>query len=513
MPTAARSCETSVVHATTRPAAPGPVASTDGGVPPLARTDTELVYEVECALDPEIAADFDAWLPGHVQMVLESPGFLGAELLRPVEPAPDGRVRRVNRYRVRDRAALETYLEQRAPALRQDGAVRFGERASYTRRVLAAVATHAPAGGHARCANCDARLLGPYCAQCGQHARESARSMGTLFHDAWHVLTHVDGRFWRTLRRLAFSPGLLTREYFCERRASYIPPFRLYLVLSLLFFGVASLTSAFEQGPLRLEQQALTPEDRAELDRGAEALSKTREKLGASGAGGALAGAVLGTAEQGVREAARGAGGGGAAADLRSTPATADATTSAATRDAARPRTSANRAIELDGSNCDHVHVNPKWLEPALRDACHRAQQDGGRSLAHAFVANIPKMMFVFLPLMAAVMLLLYWRPRRYYVEHLVFFLHVHAALFLVLTALVTVGFVGSFVPPLAAVAAVLGFATFAYAAWYVWRAMRVHYGNGRGLTFAKFAIIAFCYVVFLAASVAGTALVSALTA
>jgi hypothetical protein len=486
------------VHATTRPAAPGFVALTDGGAATAARGEAEVIYEVECALDPAIVADFDAWLPGHVQMVLESPGFLGAELLRPIEAAPDGRVRRVNRYRVRDRAALDTYLEQRAPALRQDGAVRFGDRASYTRRVFASTATQAPAGGHARCANCDARLYGPYCAQCGQHTRESARSISTLFHDAWHVLTHVDGRFWQTLRRLAFSPGFLTNEYFRERRASYIPPFRLYLVLSLVFFGVASLTSAFEPEPIAAQERILTPEDRAQLERGAAELARAREQLGASGAGGAMAGAVLGQVEKSVEEAAR---------------ATAARETSDATaRTAESPAPSGNRGIQWDTRQCDHVHLEPKWLEAPLRDACRRAQQDGGRALAHAFVANIPKMMFVFLPLMAAVMLLLYWRPRRYYVEHLVFYLHVHAALFAALTVLVVVGFAANYVPPLEVVTPVLALAICAYAAWYVWRAMRVHYGNGRALTLAKFVAIAFCYVVFLAASVAGTALVSAAT-
>jgi hypothetical protein len=119
----------------------------------------------------------------------------------------------------------------------------------------------------------------------------------------------------------------------------------------------------------------------------------------------------------------------------------------------------------------------------------------------------------VFLPLMAAVMVLLYWRPRRYYVEHLVFYLHVHAALFAALTVLVILGFAANYVPPLGAVTPVLALTICGYAAWYVWRAMRVHYGNGRALTLAKFVAIAFCYVWFLAASVAGTALVSATTA
>lgn len=119
------------------------------------------------------------------------------------------------------------------------------------RRVLASASTCLPgAGARTRCANCAARLYGHYCAQCGQHAHESARSLGTLLHDAWHVFTHIDGRFWQTLRRLAFSPGHLTREYFAERRARYILPFRLYIVISLIFFGLASLTSLFESEAL-----------------------------------------------------------------------------------------------------------------------------------------------------------------------------------------------------------------------------------------------------------------------
>ena len=45
-----------------------------------------------------------------------------------------------------------------------------------------------------------------------------------------------DARIWRTLRRLVASPGFLSREYVLGRRARYTPPFRLYLVVSLLTF-------------------------------------------------------------------------------------------------------------------------------------------------------------------------------------------------------------------------------------------------------------------------------------
>ena len=52
-------------------------------------------------------------------------------------------------------------------------------------------------------------------------------------------------------------------------------------------------------------------------------------------------------------------------------------------------------------------------------------------------VHNIPRAMFMFLPLLALVMKLLYWRPKRYYVEHLLFLIHNHAFVFLAATLLI----------------------------------------------------------------------------
>jgi hypothetical protein len=45
--------------------------------------------------------------------------------------------------------------------------------------------------------------------------------------------------------------------------------------------------------------------------------------------------------------------------------------------------------------------------------------------------------MFIFLPLVAFLHMLMYWRPRRRYAEHLLFFLHVHAFFFSVMTLVV----------------------------------------------------------------------------
>ncbi len=55
-----------------------------------------------------------------------------------------------------------------------------------------------------------------------------------LFDD----LFQLDSRLSRTLYALVFKPGRITVEYLAGRRAGYIPPVRLYLVISFLFFVI-----------------------------------------------------------------------------------------------------------------------------------------------------------------------------------------------------------------------------------------------------------------------------------
>ena len=74
--------------------------------------------------------------------------------------------------------------------------------------------------------------------------------MAALFHDVLHDLVHLDSRVWRTLVALLFRPGRLTNEFITGRRTFYLPPFRLYLVLSLVYFLLPSFSdkAAFDLG-------------------------------------------------------------------------------------------------------------------------------------------------------------------------------------------------------------------------------------------------------------------------
>ena len=93
---------------------------------------------------------------------------------------------------------------------------------------------------HSACANCEAPLSGRYCAKCGQdsHGQLTVRH---FFEEVVEGLLHFDSTFWRTLRPLLFRPGLMTEQYLAGRRKYYAPPFRMYLVISVVYFLLSSV--------------------------------------------------------------------------------------------------------------------------------------------------------------------------------------------------------------------------------------------------------------------------------
>ncbi len=133
-------------------------------------------------------------------------------------------------------------------------------------------------GSVGRCLNCGAELHGAFCAACGQRAVPPDPTVKELAGDAWQELTGYDGRIAATLRGL-LHPGRLTIEYLRGHRATYLPPVRVYLIASLVYFVIAAAApptpprrAGEVTGPVGLRlglwstsNTELTDEDRAEL--------------------------------------------------------------------------------------------------------------------------------------------------------------------------------------------------------------------------------------------------------
>jgi hypothetical protein len=110
---------------------------------------------------------------------------------------------------------------------------------------LAANALDRPAGDGGQsgaCANCGTALSGPFCSKCGQRAHLH-RSIGDVFHEFLHGITHFDGKTWTTLPMLLFRPGRLIRSYIDGHRARYVAPVPLFLMVVFLMFFVLSFVS------------------------------------------------------------------------------------------------------------------------------------------------------------------------------------------------------------------------------------------------------------------------------
>jgi Protein of unknown function (DUF3667) len=100
----------------------------------------------------------------------------------------------------------------------------------------------APHGSGGSCGNCGAALSGPFCGQCGQRAHLH-RTVGAVFHEFLHGITHFDGKAWTTLPMLLFRPGQLIRSYIDGHRARYVAPVPLFLMVIFLMFFVLSFVS------------------------------------------------------------------------------------------------------------------------------------------------------------------------------------------------------------------------------------------------------------------------------
>lgn len=126
------------------------------------------------------------------------------------------------------------------------------------------------------CLNCGAPGDGAdYCPRCGQEHRDPIRSVGGLLHQYLDDVLSLDSRIARTLRTLFRHPGRLTGEYLRGRRVRYVPPVRMYLLSSLLFFLVLNWsqdeiligTSGFDDAATPSQQQSVeAAADSSEFD-------------------------------------------------------------------------------------------------------------------------------------------------------------------------------------------------------------------------------------------------------
>jgi uncharacterized protein DUF3667/uncharacterized protein DUF4286 len=452
----------------------------------------EPVYEVTHTVDGEISADFDVWLGQHVEEMLGIQGLFRAEIYV-ADDHEDGRPRRVSLYHFESDTDLENYLAGPADVMRQSADKLFGGRFETSRRVLREKEV---VDGSLRpietCPNCDTSLAGQYCGNCGQRAQSRLISLWQLLREAFGDLLELDSRLWRTLVPLIVRPGKLTGDYLEGRRARFMPPFRTYLVLSILFFLVAFFDPR-EQFSIFFE--ADTPA--ATTDEAASAAEIRDEVLGQLVEEGIIAEGENSTRLPAPNNPTEVLG-----SETTDVPVADEGETSNED-DAFNIQIGNGKTTTTN--NCDEIESEdwpawlPSWITPArMETVCERAVADNGKAFLGKLLDNVPAALIALLPLMALILKMLYPLSRRYYVEHVLFVVHFHAFFFLNLTLQILFSRLTSLLRLPDAISTITSVTVSLYILVYLFKAMRRVYAQGWLATFAKYLVLLVAYFVGL---------------
>lgn len=94
------------------------------------------------------------------------------------------------------------------------------------------------------CLNCGSKKIEKYCAHCGQKAQATKQPLKIFVSDTVETLFNIDSRWLRTLKDLFVHPGKVTKEYIKGKRAQYLPPLRVYLSISIIYFLLIQLVDS-----------------------------------------------------------------------------------------------------------------------------------------------------------------------------------------------------------------------------------------------------------------------------
>ena len=398
------------------------------------------------------------------------------------------------------------------------------------------------------CENCGAPLTGEFCSQCGQHAIDYRRSIFRVLLDAADSFLNWDTKFLHSVNQLLIRPWGLTNDFNAGRRARYVHPLRLYLIASIVFFLLArAINWDSAEGPIQLTAQdrtelvaslnkmvepnsPLTEEQRAQVE-------LARTKL--AEAQGAL------TTEE--RDAVKKAFKSYIKSEVRKTMSAEERAKMAMTM-ARIPRihkpdkeitsppvpTPPDSTVAIPPINVPMVppvlptpktkqeppmHITfghdgenktpfEAWMQKQIKE---KIGDDGSKAklFFDTLRSNIPAMMLCCIPLFALVLKILYFRQRRFYVEHLVYALHIHT-FFYIAVIIMSLGVMAAnrTVPALSGwITAILTIAIVVQ----VFLSIRRVYRQNWFMTLLKFLFGGFVYLMILVVGVATTAVITLL--
>ncbi|WP_319802358.1 DUF3667 domain-containing protein [Flavobacterium sp. N502540] len=263
-----------------------------------------------------------------------------------------------------------------------------------------------------------------------------------MFVHFFEDLTHYENAFWRTIKNLLFKPSALTKEYLSGKRLSYLAPVRLYIFISFvtflmiaLFPGHSKETSADFDFDLKTDQKKEVPKNIFTGD----------------------------------------------LHDLKPGDGFDDFTKEI-------------DSVQKYAPEKEKLNSFNYWMIQKVKYVKeHNTKKELINKFTEAFVHNIPKVLFIIMPLFAFILWLFHNKKKWYYFDHGIFTLHYFSFLLLIILLLFIirrlVGLFGEDSP----IAVISGITDFFGALWmfyYFFPAHHRFYGETRWVSFFKSTII-----------------------
>ncbi len=294
-----------------------------------------------------------------------------------------------------------------------------------------------------------------------------------MLADLLNEFLNWDSKFFATIGLLLVRPWRLTNEFLAGHRVRYVHPLRLYLL-------------ARARG-LHLEPGKLGPKDRAELEadlKKGDLPPAAREEL-----------------ETLLREPP-------------SSPAPSPLTTTPSPPPAPRTdkQTQESGKIVTGPTDRPIVAFDPgtksstpfeRWLEAKAKDKMGERGTKMGLFVSTLF-SNLPYMMLCCIPLFAFVLKVLYLRRRIFYIDHLIYALHIHTFAYvgIMLIVLATIGLNRMVPGPIAGWIIALLWTAFVV---QIFLSIRRVYRQGWFITIFKFLFGGLVYLIVIGAALAAT--------
>ena len=304
---------------------------------------------------------------------------------------------------------------------------------SRRRRFFGRKKTQRPPPTH--CENCGAPLQGHWCAQCGQPAIDYRRSFRHVVADLLDEFLNWDSKFFTTIALLLVKPWKLTNEFLAGHRVRYVNPLRLYLLASILFFFAVN----FGAKGIRFDPTKFPEEKRAEV---AAAIADKRGEIEAELNKENLTPAQRRKAQQALDFLMK------PTASATTTPMPEQTPSATAAPGTSPTAESGQQTYGPVGERPFVVFDEAKsttpferWIEGRAKEKMGEHGTKMGLFIATLF-SNLPYMMLCCIPLFAFVLKILYLRRRIFYIDHLIYALHIHSFAYagIMLIVLATIG-------------------------------------------------------------------------